>query len=162
MLQMHDDGEDLVVGLAVGERGRQHRRDHFGLQIQLAGRGTAGFDVEGNAVGDSVRHRRDELVEEARGLPRVARDFGDAFLVVVELLEREDRQIDVVLLEPEQARGVVHQHVRVEHEQLGGKLEASGRAEFAGGLGGLAGNEGERGGTGLALDHGAPGRWRAA
>src|SRR5207245_322823 len=77
--------------------------------------------------------------------------------VVVELLEREDRQVDVMLLEAKKARGVVHQDIRVEHEQLGGKLEAGGRAELAGGLGGLAGDEGERGGAGLALDHGAPG-----
>jgi hypothetical protein len=39
--------------------------------------------------------------------------------VRVELLEREDRQVDVVLLEPEQARGIVHQDVGVQHEQLG-------------------------------------------
>ena len=75
--------------------------------------------------------RRDELVEEARGLPRIARDFGDAFLVVVELLEREDRQVDVVFLEPEQARRVVHQHVGVEHEQLRRGAEAGGRAGLA-------------------------------
>ena len=39
--------------------------------------------------------------------------------MVVELFEGADRQVDVVLLEAEQARRVVHQHVRVEHEQLG-------------------------------------------
>ena len=84
------------------------------------GRGAAGLGVERDALDDAVRHRGDELVQEARHLPRVARDFGDALLVVVELLEGEDRQVDVVLLEAEQARRVVHQHVGVEHEQLAG------------------------------------------
>ena len=158
MLQMHDDREDLVVGLAVRERGRQHRSDHLGLQVELAARRTARLGVERDALGDSVRHRCHELVKKARRLPRVARDFAHAFLVAVELLEREDRQIDVVLFEPEEACGVVHQHVRVEHEELAGQLEAGGRAGLAGGFDGLAGNERERGGAGLALDHGPPGR----
>ncbi len=142
MLQVHDDGEDLVVRLAVGERGRQHRRDDFGLQKQPSRGGAAGLDRERNALGDAVGHGGDEFVEKPRGLPRVARDLGDAFLVVVEFLEGEDRQVDVVLLEPEQARGVVHQHIGIENEKLAGWNEAGGRTGFAGGSGGLAGDEG--------------------
>ncbi len=46
-----------------------------------------------------------------------ARDLRHALLVVVELLERHDRQEDVVLGEAEQARRIVHQHVGVEHEE---------------------------------------------
>ena len=131
VLQVHDDGEDLVVGLAVGERGGQHGRDHLGLQVQPAGGGAARLLRERDAFDDAVGRRGDELVQEARDLPRVARDFGDAFLVVVELLEREDRQVDVVLLEPEEARGVVHQDVGVEDEELAGRNEAGGRADLA-------------------------------
>ncbi len=142
VLQVHHDGEDLVVGLAVGERRGQHRRDHLGLQEEPAGGGAARLRRERDALDDAVGHRGDELVEKARRLPRVARDLGDALLVVVELLEREDRQVDVVLLEPEEARGVVHQHVGVEHEELAGRDEAGGRAGLAGGFGGLAGDEG--------------------
>jgi hypothetical protein len=33
---MHDDGDDLVVGLAAGERRRQRRRDRLGLQEKPA------------------------------------------------------------------------------------------------------------------------------
>jgi hypothetical protein len=39
--------------------------------------------------------------------------------VAVELLERDHRQVDVVLVEAEQAHRVVHEHVGVEHEELG-------------------------------------------
>jgi hypothetical protein len=39
--------------------------------------------------------------------------------VVVELFQRHHRQVDVVLLETEQRRWVMHQHIGVEHEHLG-------------------------------------------
>src|ERR1041385_3854278 len=81
-------------------------------------------------------------VEIARGLPGVASNFGNAFLVVVELLEREDREVQIVFFETEDAGGIVHQHVGVEHEKLGRRS-----------LGGLADVGGE---TKIALDHGPP------
>ena len=63
-----------------------------------------------------------------------------------------------MLLEAEQARRVVHQHVRVEHEQLA-DLGAGGGGAAGGlvGAGGLALGEGENlggGGAQLAFDHG--------
>jgi len=60
----------------------------------------------------------DDLVEEAARLPCVARHIGQAALVLVELLQRRDRQEEVVLVEAEQARRIVHQDVGVQHEQL--------------------------------------------
>jgi hypothetical protein len=100
------------------------------------------FSWSGNAVDDAVGRGVDELVQEARDLPRVARDFGDAFLVVVELLEREDRQVDVVLLEPEQARGVVHQtFVSRTKSLLAGTRRAAG-TWLGRGFRGPAGDEG--------------------
>ena len=69
--------------------------------------------------GVARRHVGGQRVEVAADLARVARDLGHAALVAVELLERDHRQVDVVLLEAEQRRRVVHQHVGVEHEQLG-------------------------------------------
>jgi hypothetical protein len=63
------------------------------------------------------RHVGGERVEVAAHLARVARDLGHAALVAVELLERDHRQVDVVLVEAEQRRRVVHQHVGVEHEE---------------------------------------------
>ena len=57
------------------------------------------------------------VVEEAAHLAHVARGFRQALLVRVELLEHHHRQVHVVLLEAEDRRRVVHQHVGVEHEQ---------------------------------------------
>jgi hypothetical protein len=70
------------------------------------------------------------LVQHARGLAGIAGDFRHALLVVVEFLQRHDRQEDVVFLEAEQATRVVHQHVGVEDENLGngGLLGGSGLA----------------------------------
>jgi hypothetical protein len=69
-------------------------------------------------------HRRSERVELAACLARVARHFGHAPLVAVELLQRDHRQVDVVLLEAKQRHRVVHEHVGVEHEQLGRSVAA--------------------------------------
>jgi hypothetical protein len=96
----------------------------------------------GDALLDAAFHVGDHRVERAAHLARVARDLRHALLVVVEFLERDDRQEDVVLGEAEQARRVVHQHVGVEHEQLavssqkghegrGGKAEQERRAVVA-------------------------------
>ena len=73
----------------------------------------------------------DQRIERARHLARIARHFGHALLVVVEFFERHHRQIDVVFLEAEQRRRVVHQHVGVEHEQLAHLDLPAGRAGAA-------------------------------
>jgi hypothetical protein len=153
--EVHGDREDLVVRLAVRKRRRQRRRDRLGLQEQSAGGGAARFLVQRNPLHDGVgvgaRVRGHELVEKSRGLPRVSRDFGHPLLVGVELLEGEDRQIDVVFLESEQAGGIVHQHVGVEHEQLG-------RGRVAGFRRLARGEKVQRGRcrAELAFDHGPP------
>jgi hypothetical protein len=71
-------------------------------------------------MGHVVLGAGDDFVQQAAGLARVARDFGHALLVGVEFFQRHHRHVDVVLLEAEEAQGVVHQHIGVEHEQLGG------------------------------------------
>ena len=119
--QRLDDAEDLVVGLALRQADRQVDVDQIGLEVQLA----AGFAVTGLVEGQTVaqagriaaRHVGGERVEVAADLARIARDLGHPALVAVELLERDHRQVDVVLVEAEQRRRVVHQHVGVEHEQ---------------------------------------------
>ena len=133
--KLHHDGDNVVVGLAARERRWQRHRNRFGLQEQTPGRGAARFLGQRNPLHDRAvrRLRGDELIQKTRCLTRIARDFGHAFLVRVELLKREHRQVDVVLFEVEHARRIVHQHIGVEHEQLG-----SGRRA---GLGGLAGRE---------------------
>ncbi len=64
-----------------------------------------------------------EVVEKATDLAHVARLLGKALLVRVELFEHHHGQEHVVFLEAEDGGGVVHEHVRVEHEEpplLGG------------------------------------------
>ena len=140
LAQAPDDAEDLVVGLAVrqagGQRGVDQRRSG-----RTGGRRPRAARCSLSGMPSRCRRRRASARSRparrgsAADLARVARDLGHALLVVVELLERDHRQVDVVLLEAEQARRVVHQHVGVEHEQRG---RARGRAACAGRAGGAA------------------------
>ncbi len=114
-----DDADDVVVGLAGRQAGGNGVVDRLGLQEQAAGRGVGRVALQRDALLDAVGRLADQFVEIAARLSRVASDFRHALLVVVEFLQRHHREEDVVLLEPEQARRVVHQHVGVEHEQLG-------------------------------------------
>jgi hypothetical protein len=112
--------------------------DRLGLQEEPPRGGPVAVCRHGDAAGDRFPGgARDHLVEIAARLTRVARDLRHAHLVAVEFLQRCHRDVDVVLLEAEEARRIVHQHVGVEHEQLDG--------------GGGVGNDG---GGGLALAHG--------
>ena len=60
-----------------------------------------------------------QVVEEAADLAHVARDLGHPLLGRVEFLQHHHGQEDVVFLEAEDGRGVVHQHVGVEDEEAG-------------------------------------------
>src|SRR5690606_12360424 len=119
LLQGQDRAQDGVVGY--------HRAEALagvevaGLEAQAAGAlGAAQLqpvrplqrDPGGDLPGAGGLH---QLVEEAADLPCVAAGLGTALLAVVEFLDHLHRQVDVVLLELEQRRGVVHQHVGVEH-----------------------------------------------
>ena len=118
-LQVNHHGEDLVVGLGSGQPGWQVARDGLGLQEEAA----AGLLVrqlkQRDAVLDGAAVAADNVVEVARDLPRVARNFGHALLVVVEFFQRHDRQEDIVLLKAVDAGRVVQQDVGVENKKLG-------------------------------------------
>ncbi|ENO78878.1 dehydrogenase [Thauera sp. 63] len=146
--QVHDDRQDLVVAACGRQGGRQRDVDRFGLQEQPPGRQAARWLLEADARVDAFERAADDLVEQATGLARVARNLGRALLVVVQFLQRHDRHEQVVLLEAEEAGRVVHQHVGVEHEELAGVL-----------LRGLAtaGRGGGRGCGGLRLGLGGRG-----
>ena len=90
-LQVFDDADDLVVGLAAGQAGRQRAVDGFGLQEQLAFGRLVAVAGERYALGDVVLQRADDFVEVTAGLARVARDLRHAFFVAVQLLERGHR-----------------------------------------------------------------------
>ena len=76
-------------------------------------------DAGADIAGADRAGRGDQFVQIARSLACIARDLGGAFLVVIELFEREHREEDVVLFEAEQTGGVVHQYVGIEHEEFG-------------------------------------------
>ena len=87
------DAEDLVVGLAGGQSRRQLAVDRLGLQEQPPVACLSPLRVRAAMpFVDVVLAAADDLVEEAARLARVARDFGHAFLVAVELLEGGHRQ----------------------------------------------------------------------
>ena len=122
LAQRQGDREDVVVGLVRDQFARQLGLDQTGLEVESAARRDG--VVVGHRAGerDALLDRADvvvgeQFVEEAADLAHVARDFRDAALVGVELLEHHHRQVDVVLLEVEQRGRVVHQHVGVEDEQ---------------------------------------------
>ena len=70
-------------------------------------------------MGHVVFGAGDDLVEQAAALACIAGNFRHALLVGVELFQGHHRHVDVVLLEAEEAQGVMHQNIGVEHEELG-------------------------------------------
>ncbi|EOA05532.1 dehydrogenase [Herbaspirillum frisingense GSF30] len=120
LVQRPDHAQDLVVGLALGQTFRQGGILQLGLEVQaalgilVAQLGERNAQVDG-ILGD-VGHQR---IQRTRDLARIAGDFGHALLVVVQLLQRHHGQVDVVFLEAEQRGRIVHQHVGIQHEQLG-------------------------------------------
>src|SRR5213596_2984129 len=76
----------------------------FGLQEEAPLRALPVARLDNQARLDVGHHGRDDLVEEAARLARVARDVREAALVLVELLECRDRQVEIVLVEAEETR----------------------------------------------------------
>mmetsp|Transcript_6769 Transcript_6769/g.28486 ORF Transcript_6769/g.28486 Transcript_6769/m.28486 type:complete len:567 (-) Transcript_6769:681-2381(-) len=172
-LQCLNDAEDLVVRLALRQALGQGRVDQLGLEEELA----LGLTVPGAGQRQALGHLLDaaaleaggELVELAADLADVAGDLGHALLVPVQLLQRDHGQEDIVFLEAEQRHRIVHQHIRVEHEELGftRRLAAAfGRSGLGGGLAGRLGRQaglggcraGGRGGQAQHLGAGRGGR----
>jgi len=115
LLEVHRDAEDHVVGLLRGDRLGDLDIHGVRLQEERAAGFLAALGLQQETLLD-VAALGDDLVQEAARLARVPRDLAHALLVVVELLERHHRQEHVVLLESEEARRIVHEHVRVQHE----------------------------------------------
>jgi hypothetical protein len=114
--------QDLVVGLALGQAGGQLARPAAWSGRTACRRLRGGRSwpagcrpgVEAAALVGVARR-----VQFAADLARIARHLAHALLVVVQFFQRDHRQEDVVFLEAEQRHRVVHQHVGVQHEQLG-------------------------------------------
>ncbi len=112
--------EDLVIGFAERQSFRQADVLQFGLEEQAAARILVAQFGQGYALVDCmIFDAADQSVQRTRYLAGIARDFRHAFLVVVQFLQGHHRQVDIVLLETEQRRRIMHQHIGVEYKQLG-------------------------------------------
>src|SRR5258708_26544372 len=85
------------------QRRRQLAGDRFGLQEEASFRLLPVLGPDGQTILDVRGLRRNDFIQEATRLARVARNIRKALLVAVQLLQRADRQVQVVLLETEQA-----------------------------------------------------------
>ncbi len=101
---------------------RQYRFEQLGLEEQpAAGRPLAVVDGHGGGQGEAavdllLGRALHQLVQETADLAHVACRFGEALLAGVEFFEHRHRYVDVVLFEAKDCRGIVHQHIRIEHE----------------------------------------------
>ena len=122
LLQCQRVGQDRVVRAVPGQAVRQHGFQQLGLKEQAAARRAL-------AVIDRHRGRQrqaaidlllggalHQLVEKAADLAHVARRLRQTFLARVEFLEHGHRNVDVVLFEAKDGGRIVHQDIRVEHE----------------------------------------------
>ena len=107
MLQADHDPEDRVVCFAQLQMLRQLVFYETGLQEQASGAVFVCGGFQFYPCFDVVRRIADDFIKEAAGLTGIARHFGHAFLLVVQLLQHKHRQADVVLLETEQAGRVM-------------------------------------------------------
>ena len=110
---------------------RQAGRQGAGLEVKpAAGRTLAVVAAAGRWQGHALvdgrlRHSLDQLVKEAADLADIAGSLRYALLAGIQFLEDDHRYVDVVFLEAEDRRRVVHQHVGVEHEQGAFRILAS-------------------------------------
>ena len=87
-----------------------------GLQEQAAAPGPVPRTGERNSVSDcGVVSVPDDLVENPADLADVAGDLRRPLLRGVQLLQHDHGQVHVVLLEPEQGGGVLHENVGVQY-----------------------------------------------
>ena len=120
LLQVLNHADDLIVSLAAGQARWKFANYGFGLQKQAAIGIFIAMRGQGDAFCNISRRVAQQLIEIATRLARIARDFGHAFLVIVELFKRGHRNEKIVFLEAEQTGGIVHQDIGVEHEKFGG------------------------------------------
>jgi len=111
--------ENLVVGLCRRQTARQVAGDGLRLQEEASAGELVRRDGEIDPVFDPVAVTADDLVQCPCDLAGIAGNFGQAFLVVVEFLQRHDWQEDIVFLEAIDAGGIVQQNIGVEHKKLG-------------------------------------------
>jgi len=132
--------QNLVVGLALGKAHGQAHVQRLGLEKKLATDIAMARAVQRQAFGHVCALRAGQCIQRAAGLAGIARHFGHPFFVAVQFFQHDHGEVDVMFLKAEQAHGVVHQHVGVQHEKLGGTLRLFRLGSLRSGSGSLAGN----------------------
>ena len=114
--------QNLVVGFALRQAHGQADIHDLGLKEQFA----TSLNVPGGAQRQALLHvrvgRSGKCIKRSAGLTGIARNFRHAFFMTVEFLQNNHRQVDVMLFKLKEAHGVVHQHIGVQHKQLGGAV----------------------------------------
>src|SRR5271170_1610215 len=105
---MLDHTDDLVVGLATGKSCGQFAVDRLCLQKQPPGRLSTITIFQFYAALNVVLANVYDFIEKAAGLSRIARDLRHTLLVSIELFEYRHWNVNIVLLEAEQASRVMH------------------------------------------------------
>ena len=122
LLQRQRIGQDRIVRAVPGQAVGKHGLHQLSLKKQAAARrALAVIDRHRGRQGETsidllLTRAFHQLVEKAADLANVARRFGEAFFSRVEFLEDGHWNVDVVLFEAEDRGRVVHQHIRVQHE----------------------------------------------
>ena len=121
-----DHAQNLVVGLALGQAHGQAHVQGLRLEKQLATHIAVAGAVQRQAFGHVGALGAGQRIQRAAGLACVACHLGHAFFIAVQLFQHDHGQEDVMFLKAEQAHGVVHQYIGIEHEKLGGALRLFG------------------------------------
>jgi hypothetical protein len=111
--------QNLVVCFPLGEAGWQGIVQCLGLKKQLALGFPVARGVELQASADVGTGCTCQRVQRPAGLAGVARDLGHAFLVAIKFFQNNHGKKNVMFLKPEQAHGVMQQHIGVQHKQFG-------------------------------------------
>ena len=107
LAQGFDHAQDLVVGLALGQAGGQLVVQRGGLKEQAAASGALAGGVKLEPPDNIGTADAGQGIKRAADLAAIARHFGHALLVAVQLFQHHHRQVDVVLFKAEQAGRVV-------------------------------------------------------
>jgi hypothetical protein len=117
-------GQDGIVRHAAGQAVREGGTHAAHLKEQppaaiFVDAGCVLDGRQGDTVADGFQVRvLDQFVQKPAGLTSIAGNFGEALLGSIQFFQDDHGNEEVVLLEAEQRRGIVHQHIGVEGEEL--------------------------------------------
>ncbi|NCX87986.1 MAG: hypothetical protein EBX02_02565, partial [Betaproteobacteria bacterium] len=125
---------DLVVSLVEWEKIEEIERT--GLDQQFSARFAIAQSVEQHAICRIGAGSQHQLVKAAADLSRMPGYLRHALFVGIELLKRDHRQVNIMLVKAKKARRIVQEHIGVEYKKPTGTepwFFAAATCVFAGG-----------------------------